>query len=420
MSFRSCLAVLFAALVAGLPAAAQIDVIPAGVPLRIQVDHRCRAKPGTRVAGHLIAPVYLVDHEVLPVNTPVTGVVDGTMAASRGARLRAMLDGDFTPQATPDLVFNAIDLADRRPVPMHTSVVQRDAGVIRMRPLKKKPSLVEQARAQIEDRKREAIDEVHHPNLGDRFEKWVYGQLPWHPQMIWTGTEFDAQLTSPVPIPELHSFSPLPLDDLKGATPTGIIDARLTVDLSSATARKGQPVSAVLTKPLLTADSKEMILPEGARMDGFVTQAQPARWFARNGKLRFTFRSLETPGEARPVIHGDLSAAEGAPDDHLQINEEGTAQATSGPGKYLAPLALGFMTATTYGDDAGHFGNSAVASNGFGLAARIVAITAANPAVARGFAWFALSKSVYYRWISKGREVDFPRDTRLEVTLGER
>ena len=51
-----------------LPAAAQ-TTIPAGVPLRIQVDHRHRVRPGTRIEGHLIAPVYSVDRKVLPAGT---------------------------------------------------------------------------------------------------------------------------------------------------------------------------------------------------------------------------------------------------------------------------------------------------------------------------------------------------------------
>jgi hypothetical protein len=57
--------VLFATAIAGvlsvlgtLPAAAQ-TTIPAGVPLRIEVDHRYRVRPGTRIEGHLIAPDYV-------------------------------------------------------------------------------------------------------------------------------------------------------------------------------------------------------------------------------------------------------------------------------------------------------------------------------------------------------------------------
>jgi hypothetical protein len=32
------------------------------VPLSIQVGHRCRVRRGTRIDGHLIAPIYSVDN----------------------------------------------------------------------------------------------------------------------------------------------------------------------------------------------------------------------------------------------------------------------------------------------------------------------------------------------------------------------
>jgi hypothetical protein len=104
----------------------------------------------------------------------------------------------------------------------------------------------------------------------------------------------------------------------------------------------------------------------------------------------------------------------------MKISEEGTASTSQGPAKYLAPMALGVLTAASYGDDAAHAGNSAVTSNGFGFAARVAAMASANAAVGRGFAYFALSKSIYYRWIARGHEVQFPKDTQIEILLNQR
>lgn len=420
MDGRAMKLLLLAALLPGVAAPAQVAQIPAGVPLRIQVDHRYRVRTGEQIEGRLIAPIYLLDHQVLPVNTRISGVIRGKIRLPMVSKTQALLDGDFAPPVAPDVVFDAIELPGQKPVSMTTLVVQRDATLVRMRAPGKRPSLIARTKTQIAERKHEAIESVHHPNLGDRLQRWVYDQLPWHPMMIWTGTEYDARLTAPVDIRETHPFSPLPLADLHGATPTGVIEARLTTELTSATARKGQPVTAVLTKPLLTPDGKDLVIPEGSQMDGVVTQAQPARWFGRNGKLRFTFRRVEMSRNYAPAIHGNLSAAETASRDHVKITDEGTAQATSGPKKYLAPLALGMMAADTYGSDASHQVNGGVLSNGFGFAARVAAMAAANAAVARGFAFYALSKSVYYRWIGRGHDIDFPQDTRLQITLNRR
>jgi hypothetical protein len=33
---------------------------------------------------------------------------------------------------------------------------------------------------------------------------------------------------------------------------------------------------------------------------------------------------------------------------------------------------------------------------------------------------FAVLKSIYHRWIARGHEVDFPKDTRVDVLLNPR
>lgn len=407
---------LVAALIAR--SSAQTTTIAAGVPLRIQVDHRYRVRPGMRIEGHLIAPIYSVDHKVLPVDTRVSGVILGTQPAPKKDRARSMLDGNFVPAGIPEIHFDSLYLPDGTTAKIETSVSQRNATVVKMSVSKQHSSLKEMARQEIENRKREALDTFHHPNIGDRIEKWAYAQMPWSPPTIWKGTQYDAELTASVEIPGPKP-APLPKAEVHG-TPTGVVEARLTVDLDSARDKHGTPVTAVLTRPLLTPDGKQVLFPEGAKMEGLVTLAQPARWFARNGRLRFTFRSIDAEGGASATVHGQLAGAEASTNGKMKITEEGTAATSSGPGKYLAPMALGVLTAASYGDDAANPGNSAVISNGFGFAARVAAMASANAAVGRGFAYFALSKSIYYRWIARGHEVQFPKDTQIEILLNER
>ncbi len=411
-------ALLLAAVLTPLPLGAQSVTIPAGVPLRVQIDHRYRVHAGARIEGHLIAPVDHIDHVVLPLNTRVTGTILGMRRTRQPSRTRALLDGQFTPPAVAAVRFDSLCLPGGITLPIQTAVTERDATFVTMS-AGKKPGLRAQARAIIEARKREAVETLHHPNPGDRVEKWIYAQLPWSPPTIWTGTEYDAELTAPVIIPGPQP-APLPEATLHG-TPTGIVEARLLTPLSSATDRHGAPVTAVLTRPLLTPDGKEVLFPEGAHMTGLVTLARPARWFARNGQLRFTFRSIEREGAASSVIHGQLAAAETGPGAHVKLNEEGTAKSTSGPGKYLAPMALGVMAASAFdGDATSNPIHSGVDSNGFGFAARVLVMTSANATLLHSFAVFAVSKSVYYRWIARGQQIDFPRDTRIQILLNPR
>ncbi len=408
----------FAAGPVPFPLAAQSVNIPAGVPLRVQIDHRYRVHAGAHIEGHLIAPVYHIDHIVLPVNTKVSGTILGMHPDPQRSRTRAMLDGQFTPPAVPAVRFDSLLLPGSAPRPIRTVVTERDATVVTMS-ARKKTGLRAQAREILNAQKGEAVEALHHPNFGDRIEKWIYAQLPWSPPTIWTGTEYDAELTAPFTI-----FGPQPPrlpQAVLGGTPTGVIHARLLTPLNSATDHHGAPVAAVLTRPLLTRDGQQVLFPEGARLGGLVTLVRPARWFARNGQLRFTFRSIASNGATPSVIYGQLAAAETSAGAHVELSEEGTAKSSSGPGKYLAPMALGVMATSAFdGDATSNPVHSGVDSNGFGFATRVLVMSSANAVLLHTFAVYAVSKSVYFRWIARGHEVVFPKDTRVQILLNAR
>lgn len=420
-SFNSSFLVLSASRMAD----AQVATIPAGVPLRVEIDHRSPMKVGAHLEGHLIAPVYLVDHQVLPVNTLVSGTIIATRHVNKGARVDALLNGDFTPLAVPEVRFDRLTLPSGHIAEIETHVVQRNSSMVRMRSPGKRPSIKEQVTEQIRQRKQDALDTVAKPGKADRLRRFVYAQLPYHPQEIWAGTEYDADLIQPLPIPQENVPAPLPVQPLGDSTPTGTIEARLTQDLNSATTKQGGLVVAVLTKPLLDTTQKELVLPEGTHLTGSVVQAKPARWFARNGNLRFTFRRIELPEGTEQqateyAVQGQMTAAEAGPGQNVSIDTEGGAKAGADKNKYLAPLALGVMAAASMdGDEASDIFKNGVVSNGFGLLARIATMVASNRNLAQGFAYYALTRSVYKRWIAKGHEVSFPKDTRLEIELSE-
>ena len=428
------------ALLASTAALAQ-QAIPAGVPLRVQIDKRYPIAIGTKVEGHLIAPIFLVDHEVLPVNTRVFGSVIATHPVKGGARADALLNGDFTPLAAPELRFDQITLPDGTVASISTNVSQRDGAVVRMKSSAKKPSLTQQAEDQVKQREHDTLDQFTKPGKSDRLLRILYAQLPYHPQRIWSGTQFDADLTEPLVLPQKNAPAPLPMQPVSEKGLSGVIEARLTENLTSATAKQGELVDAVLTKPLLDGTKKQVLLPEGTHLEGVVLQAKPARWFARNGKLRFTFRSVQLPpslaAEASKqlqvqepaatgttatdhVIHGRMISSEANRNQNVQIDSEGGAKATGGPDKYVAPLVLGLFAASAGLGDDDNVVKNGVVSNGFGLMARIATMATANRGVTQGFAYYALSKSIYKRWIARGSELTFPKDTRVQIELSER
>lgn len=190
-------------------------------------------------------------------------------------------------------------------------------------------------------------------------------------------------------------------------------------------------MEAIITQPLLSPDRSRLLVPQGTHLHGVVVQTKAARHLGRNGDLRFAFRHLDLPtadGSVRAAeIHGRLSAAETAPGQHVEIDEEGAAKANDGPGKYAEPVVLAILAGVATPDDDHHGpgdgigpGAQTVSSNGFGLIARVVSLTSRNTQALEGFAYYSLAKSLYFNFIAKGHDTTFPRDTEIQVTLSER
>src|SRR5262249_15123019 len=124
-----------------------------------------------------------------------------------------------------------------------------------------------------------------------------------------------------------------------------IVAARLLSTLESKTSSHGAPVEAVLTRPLVSPEN-HLIFPEGSRLLGNVTQAQPARYWHRSGKLAFLFTRMEPPAstteEASAArgqeIEGRLDGVEvNSKEGAVQIDEEGGVAAASSKKRFLAP-----------------------------------------------------------------------------------
>ena len=162
-------------------------------------------------------------------------------------------------------------------------------------------SKVEQVHQQVLNQEEAAINNVTAPGKVQRLKAALSARLPYHRPSLPVGTNFTAELKAPLTF-GTETPAAAQLAKMGGRIPPGsLVHVRLVSPLSSATDHRDTPVRAVVSQPLFSSDHK-LILPEGARLNGTVTEAVPARLFARNGQLRFTFRQLElTPGATRKV-----------------------------------------------------------------------------------------------------------------------
>ncbi len=120
-----------------------------------------------------------------------------------------------------------------------------------------------------------------------------------------------------------------------GAPPPNgsVVHARLVTALSSASAKKGDPVEAVITEPLVVSD--HLILPQGSTIKGSVMQVARARRLGRNGQLRILFHQVAPPNGIEQKVETSLEGVAVAKGEHLKLDAEGGAQVTTPETRYL-------------------------------------------------------------------------------------
>ena len=409
--------------------AAEAVIVPAGVPLHIRVTRTAHLHTGADVVGVLTEPIYVRDRMVLPSGSTVRGNVIEYVPVEHLVREQAILNGDVTPLHNPVVNFTSVHLAATDvDVPLDTRALVRTTQMVRFTSTKK-PSWFRRGIDAAKASGHDTYETFFGPDKRDRLLRLLYGQLPYHPQRIWAGTQFVAELKTPATLEV--PFVPPVVESDSGNLDGRVVDARLMDSLDSKTAKKGDVVIAMVTAPLFDKD-RRLILPEGAELDGLVSTSKPARSFGRNGQLHFAIRGVKNPIQAerqqKETVYGTLSGAEGNSGQNLAVDSEGNVKANPDKHRFVAPLLLAATAMAGADQDSGQaagggspaLGNMAVASNGFGLVARVAAITAGSRNLAIGFGAYAFAKSVYFRFLTRGHEVTFPKNTEFEITFSTR
>jgi hypothetical protein len=179
-------------------------------------------------------------------------------------------------------------------------------------------------------------------------------------------------------------------------------------------------VEAILTQPYFSTNHKDVILPTGTQLTGVVTQSKPARVWGRNGTLRFTFRQVKLPAGTMENVHAQMTAVEGKKGQNVTLDSEGGAHANADKGKYINPLVLGYLAGANALDTNQNQVDAATTSNGFGLPARILSILFVSGTAISVFAYYAAGQSVVRRWIMRGHQVVFAKNTRMQLAIADR
>ena len=412
--------------------------VPKGTPIQVALDKEVRIKKvGQPVRGHVVEPVYAFDKLVIPAGSEVTGQIAQLGGVSTGKRVMSALDADFTPARRVEVEFNQINLANGKQIPVQTKVIPGSGQVIEFVSAadeNQKKGVMDTAAAKTKEAKQQAKQEWNHamsqvksPGKIHRIERFAVGQLPVHPQYIDAGTVYFAELQQPLDF-GTETLTTQMASSI-GTTPADgtVVQARLMTPLSSATAKKGDEVEAVVSRPLFDGD--KLILPQGSFLKGLVVQVQPAHRPDKNGQLRLVFHDLILPEGVEQKVEASLAGVEAAKADNVKLDSEGGAQARSPKTRYLnAGVSIGLAALSFRGDPdaktpnpAGTTGNRmAGGAVGFKAVGIVMGVLVHSRAFGYSMGAYGAGMSVYTNFIARGRDVVFPKDTAMTIGIGTR
>lgn len=274
------------------------------------------------------------------------------------------------------------------------------------------------------------MKQVRGPNKVHRIERYAVAQLPAHPQYIDSGTLYFAELREPLDFgtepltPEMVSSINTP------PPPDTLVHARLLTPLNSATTKKGEEVQAVITEPLFGPDHR-LIFLEGSVLKGSVLQSHPARRMHHNGQLRIAFHELIPPDGVAQRVDANLESVQANQADHVKLDAEGGAQATSPKTRYLTTAISVGLAAMSFGSDSdanklggdagGDAGSRAAGGlGGFKLPGMVLGAFVHSQPLGMGLGAYGASMSVYSHFFSRGRDIIFAKDTAMNIGIRSR
>ena len=250
----------------------------------------------------------------------------------------------------------------------------------------------------------------------DRLKSYFWSQMPYHPQSVQEGTQYEASFSQELHLPSsAEATQPASASEQKPLEKLVTVQGRLRTQLDSAKAKAGDPVEAVVTEPVFD-DRNELLIPQGSVLRGKVLQASPAGRWGRNGLLRFSFSEISLPSGFRQKVEGIPTAIAASPGAKLQVDQEGGVSQESDH-SVMAPLVLGLLATSALADDESTLANTSVSSNGFALIGRALAIGTKSHYVGASIGMVATSRTVYTRWLAHGKNMQFGDDTEIQLQV---
>jgi hypothetical protein len=391
--------------------------VASGTKVRVAITQRTKLKVGEPIQGRLMEPIYFENQLAIPAGALLQGNVVSVHPAPHSKRLDARFHGDFTPLGEPVIDFTELSLRDGEHYPIAAEVGGGAGTTLYFRSAGEgQKSVFRRMWEGIVDKKDSTINTVKTPGKMDRLKSYFWSQMPYHPQSVQEGTQYEASFSQALNLPlRAVANEPASASQQEPLEKLVAVQGRLRTQLDSAKTKAGDPVEAVVTQPVFD-ERNQLLIPQGSVLRGKVLQASPAGRWGRNGLLRFSFSEISLPSGFRQKVEGVPTAIAASPGAKLQVDQEGGVSQESNH-SVMAPLILGLLATSALADDESTLANTSVSSNGFAIIGRALAIGAKSHYVGGTIGMVATSRSVYTRWLAHGKDMYFGDDTEVQLQI---
>ena len=390
--------------------------VASGTKVRVAIIQRTKLKVGAPIQSRLMEPIYVENQLAIPAGALLEGNIVSIHPAPPSKRLDAKFHGDFTPLGEPVIDFIELSLRNGEHYPIAVEVGGGPGTTLYFRSASEgQKSIVRRMWEGVVGKKNSTINTVKAPGRMDRLKGYFWSQMPYHPQSVQEGTQYEASFSKELSLPLLAVAEPASASEQKPLEKLVAVQGRLRTQLDSAKAKAGDPVEAVITQPVFD-ESNELLIPQGSVLRGKVLQASPAGRWGRNGLLRFSFSEISLPSGFRQKVEGVPTAIAASSGSRLQVDQEGGVSQQSNH-SVMAPLVLGLLATSAITSDESTLANTSVSSNGFAIIGRALAIATKSHYVGGAIGMVATSRSVYTRWLANGKDVHFSDDTEVQLEV---